>query len=263
MVTGFGEDVIAEGGGVGAQTVLIAGEIEEVGIAGEPPPAEAGDVKTQITAVLVIDTGGLGESVAQGIVEIRRIIAVERDERDTVAGVETGAGDEGGGEEGGSVVLSYGDLSEQVKPSMVIARGGTEDGLVPAAEIMAVVVGIAVGADGVRPEVLDGGELELQLTMAEGQVRSEEMMPDRVIGAPHGVECRSVETRLFAPSETESSPCAVQTFAIDGGVVPQAFPGLPCGNDVHGFAGVKDRSEDKALAEARLEIARYEGVQVR
>ena len=39
----------------------------------------------------------------------------------------------------------------------------------------------------VRPEVLNGGELELQLPVAESEVGPNQVMPYGVIGSLHGV----------------------------------------------------------------------------
>ena len=71
----FGEDVIAEGLGL-RDAVFGTGEIEDVAVSEEAPMTEASDVKTEIPAVLIADAGSFGESVAEGVVEPRRIIAV-------------------------------------------------------------------------------------------------------------------------------------------------------------------------------------------
>ena len=79
--------VVAEGGGVVAETVLVTAEIEEVAVPTEPPVAQTRYVKTDIPAVLVIDARGLGKSVAEGVVEIRAVIAVEGNEGNAGGGV--------------------------------------------------------------------------------------------------------------------------------------------------------------------------------
>ena len=60
-----------------AETVFIAGEIEDIAISDETPVAETSDVEAQVSSVLVAEARSLGESITEGIVEIRGIIAIE------------------------------------------------------------------------------------------------------------------------------------------------------------------------------------------
>ena len=78
MILRFGHGIVAEGAGGIAETVFIAGEIEDIAISDETPVAETSDVETDIPTVLVADAGSFGESVTKGIVEIRGIIAIQR-----------------------------------------------------------------------------------------------------------------------------------------------------------------------------------------
>ena len=92
MVLRFKHSVIAERAGVGAQTVLDAFEEEYIAVPAEPPVVQPGDVKTQIPAVLIVDTRTFRETVSPGIVEERTVIAVQRYEGHSVGRVETAAG---------------------------------------------------------------------------------------------------------------------------------------------------------------------------
>lgn len=69
--------IVTEGAGGIAETVFIAGEIEDIAISDKTPVAETSDVETDIPTVLIADAGSFGESVTKGIVEIGRIVAVE------------------------------------------------------------------------------------------------------------------------------------------------------------------------------------------
>ena len=60
-----------------------------IGLLTCPPITKAGDVKTEVSAVLVVDAGGLGERIAEGVVKIRRVIAVEGYQGNAVCGIET------------------------------------------------------------------------------------------------------------------------------------------------------------------------------
>ena len=57
---------------------------------------------------------------------------------------------------------------------MVVADGGADDGLVGASEIMLVIGCVAVGMNGVLPDIFDGGQLDLQLFVAQGDICSYE-----------------------------------------------------------------------------------------
>ena len=69
------EGIIAEGWRFG-DAVLGSAEPEQVTITGETPVAEARDIKTDVTAVLIPQPRCLGKSVPRGIVEERGVIAV-------------------------------------------------------------------------------------------------------------------------------------------------------------------------------------------
>ena len=69
--------IVAERAGGIAETVFIAGEIEDIAISDETPVAKTGDVEAQVSSVLVAEARSLGESITEGIVEIRGIIAIE------------------------------------------------------------------------------------------------------------------------------------------------------------------------------------------
>ena len=73
------EGIVAEGACVVAQAVLIALEIEDIAITEKTPVVEAGDIEAEVAAVLVVDARGLGESIAELVVEPRGVIAVEGD----------------------------------------------------------------------------------------------------------------------------------------------------------------------------------------
>ena len=57
----------------------MTAEIEDIPVTREAPVLEVRDLKTEITAVLIAQTGGFGESIAEGIVEIWGVIAIEGD----------------------------------------------------------------------------------------------------------------------------------------------------------------------------------------
>ena len=76
MVLHLCHGIVTEGAGGIAETVFIAGEIEDIAISDETPVAETSDVETDIPTVLVADAGSFGESVTKGIVEIRGIISI-------------------------------------------------------------------------------------------------------------------------------------------------------------------------------------------
>ena len=88
---------------------------------------------------------------------------------------------------------------------------------------MAVVLGVAVRMDAVRPEVLYRRQLDLQPPMTQREVGAEQVMPSGVIRAAHGVKSRSVQPRLRRESMADGSSYAVQPFAIDRRVIPQAL----------------------------------------
>ena len=113
------------------------------------------------------------------------------------------------------IILRGGEFSKNIEPAVVVTEGGSEDGLIAAAEIMLVISGIAIRVDGVGPDVLDDRELEFELFMAEREVRSDQMMPSRVVGTAHGIEYRGIKAGSFVPFEAEGCSCAVQSFAID------------------------------------------------
>ena len=79
MVLHLKESIVTEGAGGIAETVFIAGEIEDIAISDETPVAETRDVEAQVSSVLVADAGSFGESVTKGIVEIRGIVTVKGD----------------------------------------------------------------------------------------------------------------------------------------------------------------------------------------
>ncbi len=79
MVLYLAHGIIAEGLGGIAEAVFIAGEIEDVAITEETPVAETGYVEAEVTAVLIVDTGGFGKSIAEDVVEIGGVVAVECD----------------------------------------------------------------------------------------------------------------------------------------------------------------------------------------
>ena len=73
------ESIVTEGAGGIAETVCIAGEIEDIAISDETPVAETRDVEADIPTVLVADAGSFGESVTKGIVEVGGIVTVKGD----------------------------------------------------------------------------------------------------------------------------------------------------------------------------------------
>ena len=77
MVLNLCHGIVAESTSVVAQTVFIAGEIEDIAITEEAPVAKTSDVKAKVTAVLVVDTRSFGESITELVVKPRRIVAVE------------------------------------------------------------------------------------------------------------------------------------------------------------------------------------------
>ena len=79
MILRFGHCIVAERAGGIAETVFIAGEIEDIAISDETPVAETSDLETQVTTVLVAQTGSLRERIAEGVVEIRGIVTVKGD----------------------------------------------------------------------------------------------------------------------------------------------------------------------------------------
>ena len=79
MILNLCHCIVAERAGGIAETVFIAGEIEDIAISDETPVAETRDVETDIPTVLVADAGSFGESVTKGIVEIRGIVTVKGD----------------------------------------------------------------------------------------------------------------------------------------------------------------------------------------
>ena len=76
MILNLRHCIIAKGTGVVAQAVFVAFKIEDITITEEAPVAKASDVKTEVAAVLVVDTRSLGEGITELIVEPRRIVAV-------------------------------------------------------------------------------------------------------------------------------------------------------------------------------------------
>ena len=179
----FSESIVAPRWRVG-DTVFAAGEIEEIGIAADLPIAPTSEFERQVTAVLIANAGGFGEGVAEGIIEIRGVVAIKSHEGDATYWVETTAGD---GAEAPVGILGGGEFAEGIEPAVVITGRGAENGLVAATEIMLIIGGIGIRMDAIRPEIFDGRQFDLKLFMAEREIGSEEMMPDGVIGATHGV----------------------------------------------------------------------------
>ena len=85
------------------------------------------------------------------------------------------------------IVLGGGEFGEGIEPAVVVTGGSADDGLVSAAEIVLVVCCVPIGTNAVRPDVFDGGQLELEAVMAQGEVRSDEVVPRAVVCAPHGI----------------------------------------------------------------------------
>ena len=79
MILNLCHCIVAEGAGGIAETIFIAGEIEDIAISDETPVAETRDVEAQVSSVLVADAGSFGESVTKSIVEIRGIVTVKGD----------------------------------------------------------------------------------------------------------------------------------------------------------------------------------------
>ncbi len=76
MVLSFEEGIVAEGR-VLRNAVFGSGEIEKVAVTPEAPVLEARDLETEITSVLIAQTGSLGKRITEDIVEIGRVIAVK------------------------------------------------------------------------------------------------------------------------------------------------------------------------------------------
>ena len=76
MILHLKEGIVAEGR-VLRNTIFGPAEIKDIAVSPETPVLEARDLKPQVSAVLITQTRGLGESIAESIVEIGRVIAVE------------------------------------------------------------------------------------------------------------------------------------------------------------------------------------------
>ena len=206
MVLSFEHGIITEGAGGITETVFVAFEVKDIAITDKTPVAKTRDVKTEVAAVLIVDTRGLGESITELVVEMRRIIAVQGDEAYSGSRIKTRTYD---CSYTPFCILGCGYFTEEVKPTVVVAERETEDGLIGATEIMAVVFGVAVRMDGVGVDGLDAGELEFELLMPESEVSSDQMPPGGVIVMIHGVEHRCIESRRFGPLETQRRSCAM------------------------------------------------------
>ena len=77
MVLNLCHGIVAESTSVITQTVFVAGKIEDITITEEAPVAKTSDVKTKVTAVLVVDTRSFGECITELVVKPRGIVAVE------------------------------------------------------------------------------------------------------------------------------------------------------------------------------------------
>ena len=153
-----------------------------------------------------------------------------------------------------------GNLAEEIEPAVVITERGTEDGLVATAEIMAVVLGVAVGMDGVGVDGLDAGELEFEPFMAESEVGTDQMPPSGIVIMVERIEHGGIEACSFAPFPPKGSACAVETSTIHRAVVTESLGVLSCRCNVHRFAGMEDRRKDESLTTRGLEITAYHGM---
>ena len=206
MVLSFDHGIITEGAGGITETVFVTLEIKDIAITDKTPVAKTRDVETEVAAVLIVDTRGLGEGITELIVEPRGIIAVQGDEAYAGSRVKTRTYD---CTDTPFCILGCGYFTEEVKPTVVVAERETEDGLIRATEIMAVVLGVALRKDRIGVDGLDAGELELELLVSESEVRSDQMPPGGIIVMIHGVEHRCIESRRFGPLETQRRSCAM------------------------------------------------------
>lgn len=199
MVLSFEHGIITEGAGGSTETVFVTLEIKDIAITDKTPVAKTRDVKTEVAAVLIVDTRGLGEGITELVVEMRRVVPIQSYQRDSVRRIKSTSDD---CSYTPFCILGCGYFTEEVKPTVVVAERETEDGLIRATEIMAVVLGVAVRMDRIGVDGLNAGELELELLVSESEVRSDQMPPGGIIVMIHGVEHRCIESRRFGPLET-------------------------------------------------------------
>ena len=62
MILRFEEGIVTKTRGIG-NAIFGSGEIEHIAIAREPPVLQSGDVKSQISAILISDARSLGKSI--------------------------------------------------------------------------------------------------------------------------------------------------------------------------------------------------------
>ncbi len=91
MILHLKEGIVAEGRGL-RDAVFGSGEIEEIAVTPEAPVFQTRDLETEIASVLIAQAGSLGESIAEGVIEIWRVIAIESDEGNAFGGVKARAG---------------------------------------------------------------------------------------------------------------------------------------------------------------------------
>ena len=206
MILRFGHGIVTEGAGGITETVFVTLEIKDIAITDKTPVAKTRDVKTEVAAVLIVDTRGFGEGITELVVEMRRVVPIQSYQRDSVRRIKSTSDD---CTDAPFCILGCGYFTEEVKPTVVVAERETEDGLIGTTEIMAVVFGVAVRMDGVGVDGLDAGELEFELFMSESEVSSDQMPPGGVIVMIHGVEHRCIEARRFGPLETQRRSCAM------------------------------------------------------
>ena len=260
VVLSFEHGVIAEGAGGIPETVFVALEVENIAITDKPPVAKTRDVETEVAAVFIVDTRGLGEGIAELVVEMRRVVSVQSYQRDSTCRIKSTSDD---CSYAPFLILGCGYFTEEIKPTVVVAEGETEDGLIGATEIMAVVLGVAVRMDRIGVDGLDAGELEFELFMPESEVSSDQMPPGGIVVMVEGVEYRCIESRGFGPLKTKGRSCSMQSGAIDRAVVTETLCTLSCRRDVHRLTGMEDRCQHKSLTERSLKVSCHKSMEVR